>query len=110
MDPDPDPRHPGTDPGSGFWKIIRILPDPAPNPQHCKSIPEFSETPVKYGSLGSETRDFFLKRITVFRLNTRERTVKTRAVKMNMSLRAVTIKMIKETLKYPRKLRAWAPS
>ncbi len=24
MDPDPDPRHPGTDPGYGSWKMIRI--------------------------------------------------------------------------------------
>jgi hypothetical protein len=30
---DPDPRQPGTDPGSGPWKMIRILADP--DPQHC---------------------------------------------------------------------------
>jgi hypothetical protein len=30
---DPDPRHPGMDPGSGFWKMIQILADP--DPQHC---------------------------------------------------------------------------
>jgi hypothetical protein len=31
MDPDPDPRHLGTDPGSGSWTIIWILPDPDPH-------------------------------------------------------------------------------
>jgi hypothetical protein len=32
MDPDPDPRHPGTGPGSGLWKIIRVLADPQHGP------------------------------------------------------------------------------
>jgi hypothetical protein len=34
MGPAPDPRHPGTDPGSGSWKMKRILTDPVPDPQH----------------------------------------------------------------------------
>jgi len=32
MDPDPDPKHQGMDPGSGSWKIIRILTNT--DPQH----------------------------------------------------------------------------
>jgi hypothetical protein len=35
---DPDPRHRGTDPGSGSWKMICILVDPTPDPQHWHEV------------------------------------------------------------------------
>jgi hypothetical protein len=40
MGPDPDPRHPGTDPGSGSWKMLWILagPTPDPDPQHWHEV------------------------------------------------------------------------